>query len=203
MTELSPIRKKIVDNLWESSRSLRELTQEAPAIEKAALAIVKALKAKKKLLAFGNGGSAADAQHLTAELSGRFEKERPGLPAVALTTNPSAMTAIANDYSYDEVFSRQLEGLVKRGDIVVAISTSGNSKNVLLGVREAKKAGAVVIAWTGKGGGKLKEEAHICLDVPSQRTARIQEGHLAILHTLCAIVEDELYPAKKKARGYK
>ncbi len=203
MKELSSIRKKIVDNLWESSRSLRELTQEAPAIEKAAVAIVKALKAKKKLLAFGNGGSAADAQHLTAELSGRFEKERPGLPAVALTTNPSAMTAIANDYSYDEVFSRQLQGLVKRGDVVVAISTSGNSKNVLEGVKEAKKAGAVVIAWTGKGGGKLKQAADICLDVPSQRTARIQEGHLAILHTLCAIVEDELYPSKSKARGYR
>lgn len=197
------MQQKIIENLWDSSRTLRELANEAPAIEKAARAIVKSLRGGHKLLAFGNGGSAADAQHLTAELSGRFEKDRRGLPAVALTTNPSAVTAIANDYSYDEIFSRQMEGLVQRGDVVVAISTSGNSANVLAGAKEAKKVGATVIAWTGKGGGKLKALADVCLDVPSQRTARIQEGHLALLHTLCAIVEDELFPSAAKARGYK
>jgi D-sedoheptulose 7-phosphate isomerase len=189
--------------LQDSSNTLLRLAEEAPHIEKAARLLVKALKNKKKLIAFGNGGSAADAQHLTAELSGRFEKERPGLPAVALTTNSSALTAIANDYSYKEVFSRQLQNLVQKGDVVVAISTSGNSENVLEGVREAKKAGAVVIAWTGKGGGRLKKMADVCLDVPAQRTSRIQEGHLVLLHTLCALVEAALFPAVGKASGYK
>jgi len=197
----SALQRKIVEHLWESSRTLRELANEATAIEKAARAIVASLRRGGKLLAFGNGGSAADAQHLTAELSGRFEKDRRGLPAVALTTNASAVTAIANDYSYDQIFSRQLQGLARRGDVVVAISTSGDSRNVLEGVKEAQKAGAVVIAWTGKGGGKLKRTADICVDVPAQRTSHIQEGHLALLHTLCAIVEDELFPATPKARG--
>jgi D-sedoheptulose 7-phosphate isomerase len=176
---------------------------QAPAIEKAALAIVRSLRKGGKLLAFGNGGSAADAQHLTAELSGRFEKDRPGLPAVALTTNSSSLTCIANDYDYAQVFSRQLQGLVKKGDVVVAISTSGNSPNVLAGVQTARKAGAVVIAWTGKGGGQLKAMADICLDVANTRTARIQEGHLAILHSLCAIVETEMFPQKGGGRGKK
>lgn len=197
------IEDRIAVSLRESSDTLRFLMKESPAIARAAGLLVDALRKGKKLLAFGNGGSAADAQHLTAELSGRFEKDRRGLPAVALTTNPSAVTAIANDYSYDDIFSRQLQGLVAKGDVVVAISTSGNSRNVLEGVKEAKKAGAVIIAWTGKGGGKLKELADVTLDVPSDRTARIQEGHLAILHALCAIVEDELFPATGKASGYK
>lgn len=193
---------RIAIQLRESSDTLRLLIRETPAIEKAARILIKALGRGRKVLAFGNGGSAADAQHLTAELSGRFEKERRGLPAVALTTNPSAVTAIANDYSYDDIFARQLQGLVQKGDVVVAISTSGNSANVIAGVKEAKKAGAVVIAWTGKGGGSLKALADVCLDVPSQRTARIQEGHLAILHTLCALIEDELFPSTGKASGY-
>lgn len=188
--------------LAESSDNLRLLSQEAPSIEKAARVLVAALRQKKKLVAFGNGGSAADAQHLTAELSGRFEKNRPGLPAVALTTNSSTLTAIANDYSYRDVFSRQLENFILRGDVVVAISTSGNSENVLEGVRVAKKAGAKVIAWTGQGGGKLKAMSDVCLTVPSTRTSRIQEGHLALLHTLCGIIEDELFPSVEKASGY-
>jgi D-sedoheptulose 7-phosphate isomerase len=197
------IEERVAASLRESSDTLRFLMKETPAIARAAGLLVAALRKGKKLLAFGNGGSAADAQHLTAELSGRFEKDRRGLPAVALTTNPSAVTAIANDYSYDDIFSRQLQGLVAKGDVVVAISTSGNSRNVVEGVKEAKKAGAAIIAWTGKGGGKLRELADVCLDVPSDRTARIQEGHLAILHALCAIVEDELFPSTGKASGYK
>ncbi len=195
-------QETIKAQLKESSDNLRLLADAAPSIEVAARLLVKALQNKKKLVAFGNGGSAADAQHLTAELSGRFEKNRPALPAVALTTNASAVTAIANDYSYKEIFSRQLENFVHEGDVVVAISTSGNSENVLEGAREAKKAGAVVIAWTGMGGGKLKALADVCLEVPSRRTSRIQEGHLAILHTLCAIIEDELFPTVGKASGY-
>ncbi|MBL8023100.1 MAG: SIS domain-containing protein [Elusimicrobia bacterium] len=204
---MSPTKKesfqdRIRAQLKESSDNLRLLSDEAPSIEKAARVLVAALRQKKKVVAFGNGGSAADAQHLTAELSGRFEKNRPGLPAVALTTNSSTLTAIANDYSYKEVFSRQLENFIHRGDVVVAISTSGNSENVLEGVRVAQQAGAVVIAWTGQGGGKLKAVADVCLTVPSRRTSRIQEGHLALLHTLCGIIEEELYPSVGKATGY-
>lgn len=195
-------RNLVLQNIQDSSRTIASLADQADLIEKAAMAIVRSLRKGGKLLAFGNGGSAADAQHLTAELSGRFEKERRGLPAVALTTNASAVTAIANDYSYNDVFSRQLQGLVKKGDVVVAISTSGNSVNVLEGVAEAKKAGATVIAWTGRGGGKLKKAADISLDVPADRTSRVQEGHLLLLHTLCTLIEEEMFPSSKKASGY-
>jgi D-sedoheptulose 7-phosphate isomerase len=192
--ERPPARDRILAHLAESSETLALLAGEAPAIERAARLMTAALKRKRKVVSFGNGGSAADAQHLAAELSGRFERDRPGLPAVALTTNSSALTAIGNDYSYAEVFSRQLENFIQRGDVAVAISTSGNSANVLAGARAAKAAGAAVIAWTGRGGGKLKALADVCLEVPSHRTPRIQEGHLAILHTLCALVEEDLFP---------
>lgn len=194
----SPTQQLIISTLWESSRNLRQLAREAAEIEKAAQAMIQSLRKGGKLVAFGNGGSAADAQHLTAELSGRFEKDRRGLPAVALTTNTSALTAIANDYDYTQVFSRQIEGLIQRGDVVVAISTSGNSANVLEAVKQAKKQGAVVIGWTGQDGGKLKNVVDICLRIPSSRTARVQEGHLALLHTLCSLVEEALFPSKKK-----
>ncbi|MGQ0644459.1 MAG: D-sedoheptulose-7-phosphate isomerase [Elusimicrobiota bacterium] len=196
----SPVQQQIVAMLWESSRNLRQLAHEAPLIERAAQILADALRKGRKVVAFGNGGSAADAQHLTAELSGRFEKDRRGLPAVALTTNTSALTAIANDYDYDQVFSRQLDGLLQRGDVVVAISTSGNSANVLEAAKLAKKQGAVIIGWTGQNGGKLKDLVDVCLQVPSQRTARIQEGHLALLHTLCSLVEDSLFPQKQKKK---
>ena len=194
--------ESIVSNLWESSRVLRELSQEAPAIGRAAQAITACLRKKGKVVSFGNGGSAADAQHLAAELSGRFEKDRPGLPAVALTTNSSTLTAIANDYGYSHVFLRQVQGFVKRGDVVVAISTSGNSGSVLEAVKQAKKQGGVTIGWTGSNGGKLQKNVDICLKVPSTRTSRIQEGHLALLHTICGLVEDALFPGAKKAGGY-
>ncbi|MBI4395861.1 MAG: SIS domain-containing protein [Elusimicrobia bacterium] len=192
------LRRAIIASLQESSRTLQELAQEAPKIERAAQALIRCLKKKNKVIAFGNGGSAADAQHLTAELSGRFEKDRPGLPAVALTTNTSTLTAIANDYDYSQVFVRQLQGFVKRGDVVVAISTSGNSANVIEAVKESQKQGATVIAWTGQDGGKLARLADVCLRVPARRTSRVQEGHLAILHALCALVEEELFPSKRK-----
>lgn len=198
----SSVRERIDAQLKEASENLRLLADQTPTIEKAAAVLVDALRNKKKLVAFGNGGSAADAQHLTAELSGRFEKNRPALPAVALTTNSSALTAIGNDYAYKEIFSRQIENFVTAGDVVVAISTSGNSENVLEGVRVAKMAGAVVIGWTGGSGGKLKEVVDVCLCVPSRRTSRIQEGHVALLHCLCAIIEDELFPTVGKASGY-
>ncbi len=189
---------KIVAYYWESSRTLRQMAQQAPAIQKAADAMVKCLRKKGKIIAFGNGGSAADAQHLTAELSGRFEKDRRGLPAIALTTNTSSLTAIANDYSYDQVFSRQIDGLVKKGDVVVAISTSGNSMSVIEAAKSAQKQGGIVVGWTGKDGGKLKDVADICIITPSNRTSHIQEGHLATLHTICSLVEEALFPTKQK-----
>ena len=149
---------------------------------------VAALAADRKLMACGNGGSAADAQHLAAELVGRFERERPELAAIALTTDSSILTAVANDYGYDEVFARQVRALGQTGDVLVAISTSGDSPNVLAAARAAQSRSMPVIALTGKGGGKLGAlmgagDVHLC--VPHERTMRIQEVHLLIVHCLC------------------
>jgi len=146
------------------------------------------LRSGGKILACGNGGSAADAQHFAAELVGRFERERRELAAIALTTDTSILTAIANDYHYDEIFSKQVRGLGKKGDILLAISTSGNSKNVVAAIEAAKKIDMHVIALTGNGGGKMAQllgehDVHLC--APSTRTARIQETHLVLLHSLC------------------
>ena len=141
-----------------------------------------------KILACGNGGSAADAQHFAAELVGRFERERQELGAIALTTDSSILTAIGNDYGYDEVFSKQVRALGKPQDVLLAISTSGNSKNVILAIEAAKKIGMGIIAFTGRGGGQIKNlvgQPNIHLCVPSDRTARIQETHLLLLHCLC------------------
>lgn len=150
--------------------------------------MVNSLTNGAKILACGNGGSAADCQHFAAELVGRFERERPGLAAIALTTDSSALTAIGNDYSYDEVFSKQVAAIGQPGDILLAISTSGNSRNVMLAIDAAKQREMTVIALTGKGGGKIvnqlsEEDIHIC--VPHKRTARIQEVHLLTIHCLC------------------
>ena len=198
----SPIQETIVNDLLDSSRNLKELAGQSADVERAALLMVRCLKKGGKIVSCGNGGSAADAQHLAAELSGRFEVDRPGLPAVALTANTSTLTAIANDYDYSQVFSRQITGLLNKGDVLVAISTSGNSPSVIEAVKEARKHKAVVIGWSGKSGGKLKPLCDVCLCVPHARTSRVQEGHLAILHALCGVIESELFPKKKKATGY-
>ncbi|QBQ96094.1 phosphoheptose isomerase [Paraburkholderia pallida] len=147
-----------------------------------------ALANSNKILACGNGGSAADAQHFAAELIGRFERDRPGLPALALTTDASVLTALANDYAYDQVFARQVRALGQPGDVLLAITTSGNSANVLAAIEEAHEREMIVIALTGKGGGTVTEaladtDIHLC--VPSDRTARIQEVHLLTIHCLC------------------
>ena len=152
------------------------------------LAMVECLRAGGKVMACGNGGSAADAQHFAAELIGRFERERQELAAIALTTDTSILTAVGNDYSYDEVFSKQVRGLGKKGDILLGISTSGNSKNVVKAIEAAKQMGITIIALTGNGGGKIATlldagDIHLC--APSKRTARIQETHLVLLHGLC------------------
>ena len=146
----------------------------------------------RRIYLCGNGGSAADAQHIAAELIGRFVGDRRSLPAIALTTDTSALTAIGNDYGYDEVFSRQVEGLCREGDVLIAISTSGNSDNILKAVDAAHRLGASVIGLSGKSGGVLDAKCDLSLVVPSDVTARIQEMHIVIGHLICALVEELL-----------
>ena len=159
-----------------------------------------ALKAGGKILACGNGGSAADAQHFAAELVNRFERERAPLAGLALTTDSSALTSIANDYSFEQVFEKQLRALGRRGDVLLAISTSGNSANVVAAIRAARELGLRIVALTGNGGGKMAEhlapgDVHIC--VPHARTMRIQEVHLLALHCLCDGIDTQLFGDKK------
>lgn len=152
--------------------------------------IVSALRRGRKILLCGNGGSAADAQHFAAELVGKFRKIRKALSAVSLTVNTSILTSIGNDFSFDDVFKRQVEAIGKEGDILIAISTSGNSKNVIEAVEQAKKMGIFTIGFTGKDGGKLAEICDIVVKVPSSSTPRIQEMHITLFHAICGIVEE-------------
>ena len=161
-------------------------------IEKAAHAFFQAVKSGHKILFFGNGGSAGDSQHLAAEFVGRYEKERGALGAIALTTDTSILTAVGNDYGFDRVFERQIEALGQKGDVAVGISTSGNSKNVLLGVAKAKEKGLFTIGLSGRDGGKLKDAVHLAIVVPSAKTSRIQESHIMIGHILCERVDELL-----------
>ena len=171
----------------------------AAPIARAAGQMVEALREGCKVLACGNGGSAADAQHFAAELVNRFEAERPPLAAIALTTDSSTLTSIANDYSYDQVFAKQLRALGRKGDVLLAISTSGNSGSVLEAVRAARELGVRVVALTGNSGGKLAalltaEDVHVC--VPHTRTVRIQEVHLLALHCMCDAIDFQLFGAR-------
>lgn len=150
------------------------------------------LQTGHKLLLFGNGGSAADSQHIAAEFVSRFVMERQALPAIALTVDTSILTATGNDYHFDRVFARQIEALGQAGDVAWGISTSGNSPNVLKGMEEARRKGLKTIAFTGETGGKLKDAVDICLMVPSRNTARIQESHIMAAHIICGAVEREL-----------
>lgn len=162
-------------------------------IQESVRKIVIALNNGNKILFCGNGGSAADAQHLTAEFTGRFYKDRAALAAICLNTNISSLTAIANDYSYDDVFSRQVEALAKKGDVIIGISTGGNSKNVIKAFESAKKNEVFIIALTGESGGEMKKHADILLNVPSCDTPRIQESHITIGHIICELTEKELF----------
>ena len=162
-------------------------------INEVAKEIIKAFKSDKKVLFCGNGGSAADAQHIAAELSGRFYIDREPLFAEALHVNTSYITAVANDYSYDEIYSRLVKAKGRRGDILVGISTSGNSSNVVKAFEEAKKIGMITVGMTGKSGGKMKELSDYLINVPSTDTPRIQEAHITIGHIICEIVERELF----------
>ncbi len=151
---------------------------------------VETLSEGKKILLFGNGGSAADAQHISAELTGRYKIERAGLPAIALTTDTSALTAIANDYGYEQVFSRQVEALANSGDLLIGISTSGNSQNVINAFRAGKKKGCKTIGLSGNGGGAMNDEVDINIVVPSSNTPRIQEMHILIGHIIAQSIDD-------------
>jgi D-sedoheptulose 7-phosphate isomerase len=188
----------IVKQIEESIKLKKYLQQEAKNLVAMADSLVDALKKGNKVLLFGNGGSAADAQHIACELAGKFYLDREPLPAIALTTNTSSLTAIGNDYSYEEVFVRQVKALVREGDIAIGISTSGNSPNVLRGIEEAKRLGATTIAFTGRGG-RLKELADYILSVPSDDTPRIQEAHITAGHIICYLVEQALFGNKKSA----
>lgn len=185
----------IVRQIEDSIKLKKYLKKEAKNLVALGDLLVDAFKKGNKALLFGNGGSAADAQHIACELAGKFYLDRPPLPAIALTTNSSSLTAIGNDYSYEEVFSRQVKALVRDGDIVIGISASGNSPNVLRGIEEAKRSGATTIAFTGRGG-KLKELADYVLSIPSADTPRVQEAHITAGHIICYLVEQALFGRK-------
>ena len=161
-------------------------------IQDASSIIVNALKNGNKILLCGNGGSAADAQHIAAELTGRYKTERKGLPGIALTTDTSALTAIGNDYGYDRIFDRQVEALANKGDVVIGISTSGNSKNVVSALLLAQEMGCKTVGLTGRDGGAMNEVCDINIIVPSDNTPRIQEMHILFGHIICQIIDDNL-----------
>ncbi len=182
--------KRIKEILQEGSRIRGVLVLQAPLMIKIAKQVVTALKNKKKIIVCGNGGSAADSQHMVAELVGRFNRERRPLAAVALTTNTSIITAIGNDYGYEYSFSKQIEAIGQKGDVFFAISTSGNAVNVIEAVRAANKNKLKTIGLSGKTGGLLSKTAGLCLVVPSDSTARIQELHITIIHIICELIEE-------------
>jgi D-sedoheptulose 7-phosphate isomerase len=161
-------------------------------LEKASALAVEVLKRGNKILLCGNGGSAADAQHIAAELTGRYKSERRGLAGIALTTDTSALTAIANDYGYERVFDRQVEALANKGDLLIGISTSGNSANIISALTLAKELGCRTLGFSGRDGGKMNEICDVNLVVPSDDTPRIQEMHILFGHTMCQIIDDEL-----------
>lgn len=183
-----------VQSTFQEAAQLHEqfIAEHAARVVKAGAAMSQAINAGHKIIWFGNGGSATQSQHMAAEFVGRFQKERRSLPSISLTENMASITAIGNDYGYDQTFSRQLEGLGQAGDVVVGLSTSGNSPNVVNALEKAKSLGLTSIGLTGGSGGKMPDLCDICICVPSKVTARIQEVHLTIGHTLCALIEEAL-----------
>jgi D-sedoheptulose 7-phosphate isomerase len=198
--ELKNVFRREISHYLKESIEVKQLVieKQIDKIEKAAHMFIDAYSDKKKVVAFGNGGSASDAQHLVGELVGRFRIERKALPAVALTTDSSVVTAIANDYGYENVFERQVEANAVKGDVVVGISTSGNSPNVIKAIKKAKQLGCKTIGLTGKEGGKMIDLCDVTIVVPSDNTPRIQEAHIAIIHILCELLDKEL--DKKNAK---
>lgn len=185
--------KEFIENEFRNiSCNFIHLQALAPQIEQVSKLCVDALKKGHKIMFCGNGGSAADSQHLAAELVGRYKMNRPAMNAIALTVDTSILTAVGNDYGYDTIFERQIEGIGKKGDVLVGLSTSGNSKNVVLAFELAQKIGISTVAMTGKSGGKMKEIADITINVPSDTTNNIQEMHIAVGHLLCGVIEKEI-----------
>ena len=184
---------KILEESIQVKRKLKDLT---PEILNVANLITEAYNQKKKVILFGNGGSAADAQHIAAEFVGKFYKNRDALPALAFHTNTSVVTATANDFGYDKVFERQVKAFVNDGDIVIGISTSGNSENVVKALKEAKRRGAKTIGLTGQKKNLIEDIVDICLKMPSDDTPRIQEAHITVGHIICYLVEEELFKDK-------
>jgi D-sedoheptulose 7-phosphate isomerase len=192
MNKQDLIKKNIKDSLKIKKELLENETLIKQIVEIADL-IIKAFKTEKKLLFCGNGGSAADAQHLAAEFSGRYYLNRAPLHAEALHTDTSFMTAVANDFSFDQVYSRLIKGIGKDGDILIGMSTSGNSKNVTKALEQAKKQGLITIGFTGKKGGEMNNHCDLIINIPSNDTPRIQECHLMLGHAICELVEKELF----------
>lgn len=191
------IDKEIRDSL-EVKKKLLENAEIMAQLHRACEKAIDAYKKGRKILVAGNGGSAADAQHIVAEFVSRFYFDRPGLPAIALTTDTSIITAIGNDYGYEKLFSRQIEANGAEGDIFMGISTSGNSANVIAGLKQAKKQGIFCLGFSGESGGKMKELSDLCICVPSSSTPRVQESHILMGHIICAAVEEALF-----AKDYK
>ena len=192
MTNSKKVNQMIEETLKQSTKIISELHDLSNEIDKTVNLIINALTKNKKIIIFGNGGSAADAQHIAAEFLGRYKIKRKSIPAIALTSNSSTTTAIANDYDFSDVFSRQCESLVSKDDIVIGISTSGNSENVIKGLKTSKKNGGLTIGLLGNNGGKIKNIVDISLVVNATSVPRIQEAHRVIYHIICEIVEEEL-----------
>ena len=192
MTNSKKVNHMIKKTLERSTKIITELSDLSDEINKTANLIVTAINKNRKIIIIGNGGSAADAQHIAAEFLGRYKLKRKSIPAIALTSNSSTTTAIANDYDFSDIFSRQCESLVSKGDIVIGISTSGNSENVVKGLRTSSKNGGLTIGLLGNKGGKIKNIVDVSLIVKDTSTPRIQEAHRVIYHIICEIVEEEL-----------
>lgn len=186
--------KKIIQESIETKTKLLQDVEQLETIQQVIETIANAFLQDKKILLCGNGGSAADAQHIAAELTGRFYKNRKALYADALHCNSSYITAVANDYNFETIYARLIEGIGKPHDILIAISTSGNSKNIIEAVLQAKKNKLITIGMTGKTGGTLKQYCDYCITVPSENTPRIQEAHILIGHIICELVEEKLFP---------
>ena len=187
------MQNQIKSMINESSETMRLCAQLEQQIEKAAKLVIEALKNNKKIILAGNGGSSSMSSHIAAEFTGRYKIERKGMPAISLTTDLAAITSIGNDYGFDSIFERQIEALGNEGDVFIALSTSGNSKNLIKAVEAAKKLNVHVIGLLGKDGGKLKNTSKVEIIVPSDNIPRIQEAHLMILHIICELVEKELF----------
>ncbi len=204
MTERDDFSQRVIRSIRESIAAKERLVSSAEVvqlIDRVSEILIGALRKGNKVLLFGNGGSAADAQHIAAEFVGRFAFDRPALPALALSVNTSCVTAIGNDYGFDFVFSRQIEALGRSGDVAIGISTRGNSPNVLQALTVAKKMGLHTVALTGCTGGKLKEAVDYCICVPSNETPRIQECHILVGHVISELVEQTIFHEQSRISG--